>query len=114
MHENYRKALEGIHFPMAVHQPLIMTVEEAYGIDTDYYRLNWVIWWGDEETPLPAGFTACRIDQKSPDGDYVVKVIEERGWRGSSEHPYVVPADLLLLAFYGSLPDETHQDLFDE
>ena len=82
---------------------------EAYSIDTDYYRLMWVSWWGDEDDPLPAGFTSCRIDQQSADGDCVVTVLEDHGAKEFVEYSYVVPADTLVLAFYGPLPEEDNQ-----
>ena len=113
MHERYRQALERLDFQNSQNKPLILTIEEAEGIDTDTYRLYYVSWWGDETDPLPVGFTPCRIEQKSLDGDYVIMVLEDRGYKGIVEYPHVVPADTLLLAFYGS-QTEGYDSFLDE
>lgn len=105
--DQMRQELERIDFVNAVNEPLILTVEEAFGIDTDYYRLKYVSWWGEPGDMRPAGFTKCRIDDHTPDGDYVVTVIEDQGTLGIKEFHYTVPADTLMLAFYGTLPDDS-------
>lgn len=98
-----REELERMDFPNAAQRPLILTVSEAASIDTNVYRLYYVAWWEDEHgDALPSGFARMIINGVVPDDEdeYSITVIEPH-----RDYHYTVPADTLLLAFFGERPN---------
>jgi hypothetical protein len=73
--------------------PEIMTVAEAYGAQAPDRRFYTVAWWGDEEKPLPAGFTRFDFEQVMGH-EYVIF------WRDEPrDRVGTLPADELVLMF---------------
>lgn len=73
--------------------PTIMTVAEAYIAQAPDRRFCTVAWWGDEEKPLPAGFTRFDFEQVMGN-EYVIM------WRDEPrDRVGTLPADELVLMF---------------
>lgn len=75
--------------------PEIMTAAEAYAAQAPERRSYTVAWWGDDEKPMPAGFT--RFDFEQPLGNEFVIM-----WRDEPrDRVGTIPADELVLVFTG-------------
>lgn len=73
--------------------PEIMTVFEAYASQAPSRRFYTVAWWGDDEKPLPAGFTRFDFEQVMGN-EYVIM------WRDEPrDRVGTLPADELVLMF---------------
>lgn len=73
--------------------PEIMTAVEAYAAQAPGRRFYTVAWWGDDEKPLPAGFTHFDF-QVAAGSEYVII------WRDEPrDREGVIPANEYVLMF---------------
>lgn len=89
-----REALEGIKWLVSV--PEIMTAAEAYATQNPDRRPYTVAWWGDDEKPLPVGFTRFDFQQERA-GEYDII------WRDEPrDRVGTIPSEELVLVFSGA------------